>query len=111
MRAAALILSAALCGPAVAEFWDGNALWQRLTGNTSQELVAMGYIMGVADAGHSVEHCPPPNVTSGQILDMVKQHLERNPAIRNRTADTIVLHVLRNQWPCANNNRRGSTGT
>lgn len=96
----AIIIAALLCGTAHAEFKNGNKLYSEMTGNVSDELIAIGYVMGVADAYHGVLHCAPSTVTAGQITDMVKQHFVVNPATRHITADAIIGHVLGKQWPC-----------
>jgi hypothetical protein len=97
----AIIIAALLCGTAHAEFKDGNKLYSQMTGNTSEELHAVGYVMGVSDAYHGVLHCAPSTVTAGQVTDMVKQHFVANPSTRHYSADTIIGHVLSKAWPCA----------
>ena len=68
---------------AQAEFKDGNKLLSELNHEVFYTRgVAMGYIMGVADAGAGGVHCAPPNVTAGQLQDMVKNYLENTPAER-----------------------------
>ena len=85
-----------------AEFMDGNKLLTRIKGDAYDYVNAVGYITGVSDATRSVTHCPPENVTAGQITDMVKQHLESIPSLRHLTADQHVVYVLKKAWPCAN---------
>lgn len=104
-----LILVAALfTTSAYAEFWDGNALLERLnSSSTYKQGAALGYIMGVSDTMQGVNHCPPENATAGQIQDMVQNYLTNVPAQRHKTADTLVLHVLKTAFPCANNSRGG----
>ena len=106
MKAAKYLAALALCaGPAHAEFMDGNKLYERMTsGKNTDYAMTLGYIIGVADTMQEVAHCAPPNVTAGQLIDMVKLHLEQNPSQRNRTGDLIVIHVLKTAWPC----RRGA---
>jgi len=97
-----LILIAALaCSSAQAEFKDGNRLLSQLQTSTHEYTNALGYIMGVADALQGVTHCPPVNVTAGQLADMVKQHLESLPGLRHLAADLHVSHVMKAAWPCA----------
>lgn len=111
MKAATtLALLAALAGTAHAEFFDGNRLLNRLQGEERRDaadfLQGLGYVTGVSDALRGVVHCPPDNITAGQISDMVKQYLVNNPEVRHQTGDRIVGFVLKRAWPCAE--RKGS---
>lgn len=99
---AAIILTAALAATtASAEFYNGNDLYGKLTGDAYERSVGIGYIMGVFDSSRGVAHCPPENVTAGQIRDMVRQHLEATPSLRHHVADIQVRFVLKQAWPCA----------
>jgi hypothetical protein len=95
------LMIALFCGSAHAEFKDGNKLLEQLRGDTTAYIHALGYVIGVYDTLQNLTHCPPVNVTAGQIGDMVKNHLEANPDTRHNTADRIVGLVLKNAWPCA----------
>ena len=104
-----ILCTALLAGTAHAEFWDGNTLLQRMTGNHSEQMNALGYVMGVADAYNGKEFCPRSgNITSGQINDVVKVYLERNPSLRHLTADLLTMVALSQVWPCPKNNQRGN---
>lgn len=98
-----LILTAALVAStaAHAEFYDGNKLYSRLTGQASENTAAMNYIMGVTDAFQGSVVCVPEGVTAGQLADMMKQHLEKVPAARHLGGSDHVLFVLKKAWPCA----------
>ena len=108
MKAATtLVLLAALAGTAHAEFVDGNKLLQLLQGEDRKNsdgiadfLQGLGYITGVADTMRGVVHCPPNNITAGQLTDMVKQVLISQPENRHLTGDRIVGYTLRRAWPC-----------
>lgn len=105
-----LLLIAALV-PAIghAEFLTGNDLLNLLNGDTySERGNALGYIMGVTDTLQGVAHCPPRDVTSGQIRDMVRNYLTNVPGERHNSADVLVARVLKASWPCQNNQRRNS---
>ena len=102
----ALILALMMAGTAHAEFADGNKLLKDMNGDIYDRMHALGYITGVFDMGRSVIHCPPSNVTAGQINDMMKNYLENTPAERHLTGDTIVNKVLKAVWPCA---KRGTS--
>lgn len=107
MKAALLSLTL-LCGSAHAEFIDGNKLLSDMNGSHGFQMSALGYVMGVADALQGAVVCMPPSVTSGQVLDMVRNYLTNTPAIRHFSGDAIVSHVLKASWPCAE--RRKGTG-
>jgi hypothetical protein len=100
MRAAVLCL-ALVASSAQAEFLDGNKLLSDMKGSHGFQMSALGYVMGVADAIQNAVACVPPSVLSGQVLDMVRNYLEANPAVRHLTADMIVTHVLKQAFPCA----------
>lgn len=44
--------------------------------------------------------CFPENVTKGQIVDIVKQLLERHPEIRHQDASDLILLAIKSAWPC-----------
>ena len=96
-----LIALAMLSGAAHAEFWDGNKLHSNFTGTQGEQLLALGYIMGVADTLQNVVFCPPTNVSAGQLRDMVSNYLANVPADRHLSAEGIVGKVLKSVWPCA----------
>lgn len=85
---------------AQAEFKDGNKLLSQMQGTTMEQMIAMGYVTGVADALHGVVACPPANVTAGQLNDMVLKYLENFPQTRSFSGDVIVQRVLVTVWPC-----------
>jgi hypothetical protein len=100
------IIAILLCIPslAMAEFYTGNQLLTKMRStSTVDKAIALGYVMGVADAHQDLAYCPPENVSAGQVHDMVKQALEVIPNIRNESADIIVQAVLSAEWPCKNN--------
>lgn len=86
--------------PAQAEFKDGNRLLSEMRGSNLEQMIALGYVTGVADALNGVSICPPPNVTAGQMNDMVLQYLDNFPRMRSFTGDTIIHRVLSTAWPC-----------
>ena len=96
-----IVALALLSSAAHAEFWDGNKLHNHLTGTTGEQLLGLGYVMGVADALQHVTFCPPGNVSAGQVRDMIANYLANVPADRHLTADGIISKVLKSQWPCA----------
>lgn len=99
------LLVSLLFVPAVAnaEFMSGNQLLSDMNGTAMNQMLALGYIMGVSDTFTTITVCPPANVTAGQVQDIVRQHLEANPASRHFTADSLIKNKLEQIWPC----RRG----
>jgi hypothetical protein len=97
----AILCLALVAGSAHAEFLDGNKLLSDMKGSHGYQMSALGYVMGVADTLQGVTVCMPPSVLSGQVLDMVRNYLEANPAVRHFSADMIVSDVLKRSFPCA----------
>ena len=97
-----LIALVALCATtAHAEFWDGNKLLNHIKSESMyRQGMALGYVMGVHDTMQEINHCPPPNAQAGQVLDMVENYLTNVPAQRHKSADSIVMHVLKTAFPC-----------
>lgn len=84
-----------------ADFKDGNKLYsQMLSSDTTDNMVALGYVTGIVDAYNDILICVKGNVTAGQINDIIKQYLYNNPAIRDQVAATLVMNALTPIWPC-----------
>jgi hypothetical protein len=101
------LLVALLMVPSMAwaEFFSGNQLLAKITSSEYMDKAqAIGYIQGVYDAGLHIRHCAPDNagINAGQVQDIVRNYLERNPATRNYAADVLIIDALRKVWPCAN---------
>lgn len=91
-----------------AEFFTGNDLLRLLNGNISDQIQALGYVQGVFDVYLHVTICPPGgggSITAGQIQDMIKNYLTNVPAVRHKTAESIINDALKQAWPCANRGR------
>ena len=95
---------------ASAEFLTGNELYTRLTGDLTDRMYALGYVVGVYDVNVHVTFCPrvETNITAGQVKDIALQYLNTNPSQRHRSAEILVREALRQVWPCANRNNKGS---
>lgn len=100
MKKIIITISLATAGAAHAEFLDGNKLLDMLRGDVVASSMALGYITGVADSVDGSVYCPPGNVTTGQLRDMVRNFLERQPQFRAATGDTIVRAVAQAAFPC-----------
>jgi hypothetical protein len=99
------LLAALLFVPltATAGFETGNTLLTKIrSDHFMDKSLALGYIMGVFDAGMNASHCPPNGITAGQLNDLVKQVLEATPSIRNMDADVLLIHTFKSAWPCKN---------
>lgn len=107
MRLAALLLALAL--PAQAQFIDGNGLLDRMDDpGTVKPMVALGFVLGVADSFRGSDICLPPTVQARQPYDLVHQWLKANPDKRHLEAAAIVLAVLSRAWPCKADLQKGS---
>lgn len=99
LRALLLVLAM----PAHAYFVDGNTLLERMEDpGTVKPMVALGFVLGVADSFEQTQICLPENVRAQQLYDLVRDWLRANPDKRHVQAAAIVLVVLRQAWPCAN---------
>ena len=88
---------------AKAQFLSGNELYSLLTSrDTIDNVFAMGYVSGVFDNNLGSMHCATGGgVSIGQVSDIAKNYLERNPEIRNISADLLVIASLARVWPCS----------
>ena len=103
------MLACCVCTVAQAQFWTGNRLLEEIVDDEAvSNGLALGFVMGVTDANGGSNHCPPKNVTSGQVMDMVKEMLVDIPEIRHLPAAAIVEYKLNKVWPCANSKGKQS---
>ena len=111
MKAALVTIALALATSANAAFMTGNDLLRRLADPESpvSRSIALGYIMGISDAGHGTEHCAPATVTAGQLRDLVHKWLRENPADRHHIGADIIMHILQEAYPC-NHGRNSRSG-
>ena len=89
---------------------DGNKLLAAIqSSNTREWATGYGYVLGVADAFESDEANSagdrfcfflPKEVKAGQIIDVIKLHLEASPAQRHLEADVLVRYALSQAFPC-----------
>lgn len=97
-----LLIAALLSSSAHAQFLTGNDLLIRINSDSSiDRTLSMGFIMGVYDATLLLEHCPPSNVTAGQVRDMVATSLYNGASARHLPAAAFVAYTLSIAWPCA----------
>lgn len=97
-----ILIGALLCSGAQAQFLTGNDLLTRLNSDSAiDRTLGMGFIMGVYDATLTIEHCPPPNITAGQVKDMVAKNLYSGASARHLPAETFITYTLSAAWPCA----------
>jgi hypothetical protein len=90
-----------VCTSASAMYENGNRLLSDIEGTISQQMYALGYIVGAADAyGNMDLLCIPGTVTKGQLNDVVHISLKTNPSMRDLPADLLVLAALGVYWEC-----------
>jgi hypothetical protein len=95
-----VLLAASLS--AQAEFFTGNTLYSRMIStDTIEKIMALGFVAGVHDATEGNLHCSGPTVTTGQVRDVVKMFLEKNPSTRDMSATLLVTVALSEAFPCA----------
>ena len=94
---------------AMAGYMDGNKLLDQCGNRSSGNYMScIGYLMGLSDAidmtqdagGARKQICIPVGVTTGQLLDIVVDHLKKNPADRHREAAFQVWAAYRSAFPC-----------
>jgi len=117
MRFVVAALLAALCVSAEADdgvFESGGALLKYITGTEiDAELrpwysgYAFGFVVGVADTqsglrNPSTGYCfdKPPGVTRGQMVKVVKNHLDQHAETRYLSAESLVQAALEEAYPC-----------
>jgi hypothetical protein len=83
-----------------AGFLSGNKLLEYMNAEPEWRMFAMGYVAGVHDAGDKAVFCSPDSIKVGQTRDIVKVYLETHPAERHELADTLILRVLKQHYPC-----------
>lgn len=59
-----------------------------------------GYVTGVTDSFDGIFFCTGPNVTKGQLLDIVGKYLKENPEKRADPANKLIVEALSKAFPC-----------
>jgi hypothetical protein len=90
-----------------ATFETGNAIysgledWKRDSSiNSIRASTSFGYVIGVHDALQDALICSPPNITKGQIVDVVFNYLKENPQTRHLSAEVLINQALIRFYPC-----------
>jgi len=98
---------------AAAAFMDGNRLHMGFEGGPLDVAASRAYVMGVIDSAESLKALPGSNVvfyacfdvpngaTAGQLGDVVKVWLQKNPQHRHFNAPSLVANALAASYPCA----------
>lgn len=101
-----IVMAAAPAEPVgLPTFFTGNQLYDACLIARSQ---CTGFIEGTLDATASAMNalgkppvvCLTPNVTAGQLTDIVIQHYQRNPEVRHYVAATSVMSAIIAKFPC-----------
>lgn len=97
VRACAFAFSLAMTTPALG--YSGNDLFSDLKSDSGEGVFAYGYIIGTTDILDLMglyESCYklPDGVTYEQKIDVVKNHLERNPQDRHLEAKVIIFFAM-----------------
>jgi len=103
-----------------AQTYTGNDLLNDMSASNPQQVFAMGYVAGAAEAIRDVidaqrlsnnqrkgllpTYCSPgAGIPREQLLDIVKKYLLDNPASRHDGADVQVYAALTEAFPCPAN--------
>lgn len=97
MRAASLLILAALSGPASAQFLTGNQWLERYRSSGTDRIYALGFVAGAID---SSEVCMPVGATLGQAAEIVERALVGLPEMRHLDAAAFVVAATQTAWPC-----------
>jgi hypothetical protein len=100
MKKYLLTLLTAVSLSAHADFLTGNKLYTQLTGDATDQAIALGYVLGVSDATQNTWHCAPSGVSARQVRDVVQTTLEKLPQLRHHSASELVAVTLGGAWPC-----------
>jgi hypothetical protein len=86
---------------------EGNVLHEQCQASDAKYLECIAFIVGVSDAMQLSQHavhkgaraCLPTNATSGQLAEVVRLYLERNPQERhlrgpNRCGNCHIIPIL-----------------
>ena len=96
-----------VCSTAQAQFQSGNDLHKDIHDSSPQSnMYALGYIVGVTDAFIGTAICIPQGVSQGQLMDVVKNFLNRAPQARNLPANVLVMVAVEEHWPCPKGKKR-----
>lgn len=95
-----LLLLVFFCSAAHAEFYSANDLFNKMNGDHSDKMMALGYISGAADVMTRIDICPPQGVTLGQMSDVVRALIIERPEMRHYSADSFVRVALMKAFPC-----------
>ena len=57
-------------------------------------------LVNYINSGLSVEMCPPPEITNGQMARIVVKYLQQNPEVLHLEATSLTVSALRTAYPC-----------
>ena len=101
MKTKLLIAGLLITSSANAAFYSGNDLYNKLISNDSSDrILAMGYISGIHDVFDGSSICTKQGVTLGQLKDVVIKKLADKPEYRHASADNFVFVALSEAFPC-----------
>jgi hypothetical protein len=62
---------------------------------------AYGYFYGVAEGFQGINHCIPDNVKGIEVYNYLTQVFLKEGAARDATVRVVILHHLKELFPCA----------
>jgi hypothetical protein len=57
-------------------------------------------LVNYINSGLSLEMCPPPEITNGQMAKIVIKYLQQNPEVLHLEATALTVSALRTAYPC-----------
>jgi len=102
MKQIAVALCALSLSTQALSFMTGNELLKRMKAEAGSYHAgtAIGYVLGVMEAGQGWNHCLPADVTLKQVMDMTERTLIAVPEKRHLSADGYVTATLNKEFPC-----------
>jgi hypothetical protein len=90
-----------LNGLRAAEYSERNRIPDPRAINTALNgAVAVGYVMGIADAAEGKTVCRPSQADVRDVKNTVIGHLNANSHRLRQSGEYLALEALENRWPC-----------
>ncbi len=84
----------------VEHFWTGNGFIEVMRDKSDpMSMIPLGYIVGIDNALNEILWEHSYKVTPGQLVDVVKNYLEKNPGVRHKDIFTLVIEAFKEEFP------------
>ncbi|WP_408906328.1 Rap1a/Tai family immunity protein [Muricoccus nepalensis] len=81
--------------PACREFANNSH-----AGNAYMRGSCYGRVAAIFDVSKYLGICAPDGVSGGQMVSVVVQYLERNPARWHEAITVLIIDAMQHAWPC-----------